>query len=60
MARYLRLVSTLVDCDVSGLQVTDSDQLTLLIRSLPESVKQYTLHHSGGESFAAYRLAAVV
>ena len=46
VARYLRLVS-------------DSDQLTLLIRSLPEAAKQYTLHHSSGETFSAYRASAL-
>ena len=59
VARYLRLISTLVDCDVTGLGVSDSDQLTLLIRSLPEAAKQYTLHHSTGESFSSYRSTAL-
>ena len=59
VARYLRLISTLVDCDVTGLGVSDSDQLTLLIRSLPEAAKQYTLHHSTGESFSSYRSSAL-
>ena len=39
VARYLRLVSTLIDEDVNGLGVGDSDQLTLLIRSLAEPAK---------------------
>ena len=39
VARYLRLVSTLVSDDTVGLGVSDSDQLTLLIRSLPEIVR---------------------
>ena len=52
VARYLRLVSTLLVDDTSGLGVADSDQLTLLIRSLPEPAKSYVLHHSQGESYA--------
>ena len=50
VAIYLRLVSTLVSDDTVGLGVSDSDQLTLLVRSLPETAKQYVLHHSTGES----------
>jgi len=48
VARYLRLVSTLIDEDVNGLGVGDSDQLTLLIGSLAEPAKSYVLHHSQG------------
>ncbi len=58
VARYLRLVSTLLVEDTSGLGVADSDQLTLLIRSLPEPAKSYVLHHSQGESYGAYRASA--
>ena len=59
VARYLRLVSTLLVDDTSGLGVADSDQLTLLIRSLPEPAKSYVLHHSQGESYGAYRASAL-
>ena len=59
VARYLRLVSTLTDEDVNGLGVGDSDQLTLLIRSLAEPAKSYVLHHSHGESYGAYRRSAL-
>ena len=59
VARYLRLVSTLIDEDVDGLGVGDSDQLTLLIRSLAEPAKSYVLHHSQGESYGAYRRSAL-
>ena len=59
VARYLRLVSTLLVDDTSGLGVADSDQLTLLIRSLPEPAKSYVLHHSQGESYGAYRTSAL-
>ena len=59
VARYLRLVSTLVSDDTVGLGVSDSDQLTLLVRSLPETAKQYVLHHSTGESYSSYRSSAL-
>ena len=59
VARYLRLVSTLIDEDVNGLGIGDSDQLTLLIRSLAEPAKSYVLHHSQGESYGAYRRSAL-
>ena len=47
VAGYLRFASTMIDDeDVNGLEVGDSDQLTLLIRSLAEPAKSYVLHHS--------------
>ena len=52
-------MSTLIDEDVNGLGVGDSDQLTLLIRSLAEPAKSYVLHHSQGESYGAYRRSAL-
>ena len=54
VARYLRLVLTLNDEDVNGLEVGNSNQRTLLIRSLAEPAKSYVLHHSQGESYEAY------
>ena len=45
--------------DTVGLGVSDSDQLTLLVRSLPETAKQYVLHHSTGESYSSYRSSAL-
>ena len=33
----------------SGLQITDSDQLSLLVRSLPNDARSYALMHSSGE-----------
>ena len=59
VARFVRLLSTLDQRDAVGLALTDSDQLTLLIRSLPESAKAYTLHHSQGETYASYRMSAL-
>ena len=59
VARFLRLLSTLDPRDAAGFALTDSDQLTLLMRSLPESAKAYTLHHSQGETYASYRSSAL-
>ena len=61
VARFVRLLSTLDQRDAAvGLALTDSDQLTLLIRSLPESAKAFTLHHSQGETCASYRMSALL
>ena len=57
-ARFQRLVSTLDPRDVPGLSISHSDQLLLLVRSLPVEVKQYCLMHASGESYSAYRSAA--
>ncbi|CAE7748672.1 ZCCHC13 [Symbiodinium sp. CCMP2592] len=59
VARFVRLLSTLDPRDAAGFPLTDSDQLTLLMRSLPESAKAYTLHHSQGETYASYRSSAL-
>ncbi|CAE7200879.1 unnamed protein product [Symbiodinium sp. CCMP2592] len=59
VARFVRLLSTLDPRDAAGFALTDSDQLTLLMRSLPESAKAYTLHHSQGETYASYRSSAL-
>ena len=59
VARFVRLLSTLDPRDAAGFTLTDSDQLTLLMRSLPESAKAYTLHHSQGETYASYRSSAL-
>ena len=56
-ARYMRMISTLTG-DLSGLKVEDSDQLTMLVKSLPSEARTYTLPQSSGESYGAYRLAA--
>ena len=58
-ARYQTLLLTLPSgIDTVGLQLTDADLLTVLIRSLPEQVKAFALHHSTGDSYLAYREAA--
>ena len=49
-ARFMRMVGTLGAGMASGLQITDSDQLSLLVRSLPNDARSYALMHSSGES----------
>ena len=44
--------------DSVGLAIGDSDMLTMLVRSLPNDVRNYCLMHSSGESYSSYRLAA--
>ncbi|CAK9012369.1 CCHC-type domain-containing protein [Durusdinium trenchii] len=58
-ARYQRLLSTLPSTvDAVGLQVSEADLLMVLVRSLPETVRNYVLRHAEGESYQAYRSAA--
>ena len=58
-ARYSKLLGTLPShVDTVGLQLTDADLLLVLMKSLPETVKSYTIHHSTGDTYASYRQAA--
>ena len=58
-ARYSKLLGTLPShVDSVGLQLTDADLLLVLMKSLPETVKSYTIHHSTGDTYASYRQAA--
>ena len=56
-AKCTRMISTLLG-DSVGLAIGDSDMLTMLVRSLPNDVRNYCLMHSSGESYSSYRLAA--
>ena len=56
-AKYTRMISTLLG-DSAGLAIGDSDMLTMLVRSLPNDVRNYCLMHSSGKSYSSYRLAA--
>ena len=59
-ARFSRLLGTLpMHVDTTGLRLADSDLLVVLLRSLPESVKNYILHHSSGDTYESYRNAAM-
>ena len=58
-ARYGRLLGTLpTGVDAIGLQLSDADLLMILMRSLPDSAKTYTVHHSQGDTYQSYRDAA--
>ena len=57
-ARYMRMVGTLPLEFQVGLPIQDSDQLSLLVRSLPNDARSYALMHSPGETYQQYRMAA--
>ena len=58
-ARYSKLLGTLPGhVDVVGLQLTDADLLLVLMKALPDVVKNYVIHHSVGDSYSSYRQAA--
>ena len=60
-AKYAKLVATLpVGIDNTGLVIPEADLLLILLRSLPETVRNYCLHHSVGDSYMAFRETAVV
>ena len=57
--RYLRLISTLPSSvDATGLSLPESDMLMILLRSLPNAVRDFCLHHSTGETFQDYKRSA--
>ena len=59
-ARFSRLLGTLpMHVDTTGLKLADSDMGVVLLRSFPEAVKNYILHHSSADTFEAYRNAAM-
>ena len=59
VARFSKLLATMpVSMDMGGLRIDESDLVLILLRSLPETVKNFCLHHSQGDSYEAYRVAA--
>ena len=58
-AKYTRMISTLLG-DSAGSAIGDSDMLTMLVRSLPNDVRNYCLMHSSGESYSSYRLESSI
>ena len=51
-ARFSRLLGTLpMQVDTTGLKLADSDMLVVLLKSLPEAVKNYVLHHSSADTY---------
>ena len=58
-ARFTKLLGTLpAHVDTTGLRITEPDLLLILLRSLPEPVKSFCLHHSTGDTYEAYRNSA--
>ena len=58
--RFSRLFGTLpMQVDTTGLKMADSDMLVVLLKSLPETVKNYVLHHSSADNYESYRNAAM-
>ena len=58
-ARYQKLIGTLpASVNTVGLQMAEPDLVSILLRSLPDSVKSFVVHHSNGESYTSYRNAA--
>ena len=57
-ARYMRMVGTLPLEFQVGLQIQDSDQLSLLVRSLAKDARSHALMHSSGETYQQYRMSA--
>ena len=45
--------------DTTGLKLADLDMLVVLLKSLPEAVKNYVLHHSSADTYESYRNAAM-
>eukprot|EP00434_Breviolum_minutum_P037835 symbB.v1.2.033549.t1/scaffold4184.1/size56758/3 len=44
--------------DVTGLQLAEPDLLAIMLRSLPEAVRNFVLHHAGGDTYQSFRSAA--
>ena len=59
MARYSKLLGTLSSrIDATGLHVAEADLVAVLVRSLPDPVRTFCVHHTGGESCQAFRTIA--
>ena len=59
-ARYGKLLGALASSiDATGLQVAETDLVAVLLRSLPESVRTFCLHHTSGETYQSFRAAAL-
>ena len=58
-ARFQKLLGTLPkNIDVTGLHLAEPDLLAILLRSLPEAVRNFVLRHAGGDSYQSFRVAA--
>ena len=60
LARFSKLLRTLsTSIDSAGLAVSEADMVALLLRSLPEVVRTFCVHHASGESYQAFRWTAL-
>ena len=58
--RYGKLLGTFTSSiDTTGLQVAEADLVAVLLRLLPEAVKTFRLHHTSGETYQSFRVAAL-
>ena len=58
-ARFQKMLGTLPkNIDVTGLRLAEPDLLAILLRSLPDAVRNFVLHHAGGDSYQSFRVAA--
>ena len=58
-SRYVKMLATLpTNVDSTGLALPEADMLLMLLRSLPQPVRDFCLHHASGDSFVSYRQAA--
>ena len=59
-ARYGKLLGTLASSiDATGLQAAEALLVAVLLRSLPESVRTFCLHHTSGETYQSFRAATL-
>ena len=59
-ARYGKLWGTFTNSiDTIGLQVAEADLVAVLLRSLPEAIRTFCLHHTNGEIYQSFRVAAL-
>ena len=57
--RFQKLLGTLPkNIDVTGLHLAEPHLLAILLRSLPEAVRNFVLHYAGGDSYQSFRVAA--
>ncbi len=58
-SKYMKLLSSASSkIDTSGLVLTESDLLLVLLRALPNEARQFCIQHSSGESYQSFRQTA--
>ena len=60
LSKYRKLIDTLPQhCDKTGLDLQQVDLTLMLLRYLPNDVKNYVVLHASGEGYTDYRTAAL-